>query len=358
MMYGVDNLYERLRRVHVFDERKPGGYQQQEIAELARLELDCSGSVLVVVNTKAQAQGIYKQCKALAEDVYHLSTSMCPAHRMEILDRVRGCLHPDNARPVVCVSTQLIEAGVDVDFGSVIRALAGLDSIAQAAGRCNRNGRRDNVGRVLVVNAAGENLDNLPEIRKAQEVCERVLDEFVKDPVRFDNDLLHPTLMERFYEYYFFKRAHEMAYSLPPRQLGGDLLSLLSSNNDAVQAYKNSNKAVPPFALRQSFKTAAEYFRVIDAPTEGVIVPYGSEGKQIIVELAATSLSDAKHDLLKKAQRYSVNMFHWQIAKLHEKGRLYPAWEGGDVLCLDSRHYSQDFGANIEEVADMETLVA
>ena len=357
MMSKVDNLYQRLRRVLVSDERKPGGYQPQEIAALARLEFERSGSVLIVVNTKAQAHGIYRLCKALADDVYHLSTSMCPAHRMEILDKVRDCLHPASARPVVCVSTQLIEAGVDVDFGSVIRALAGLDSIAQAAGRCNRNGLRE-TGRVLVVNAADENLGHLPEIRKAQEVCERVLDEFLGESESFDNDRLHPALMARFYQYYFFRRAHEMAYPFPERQLGGDLLSLLSSNNDAVQAYKCSNQAAPPFAIRQAFKTAAESFEVIDAATEGVIVPYGVEGKRILAELAATSDFESKHDLLKEAQRYSVNMFHWQIAKLQEKGRLYPAWKGGEVLCLDARHYSLDFGASVEEVADMETLIA
>ncbi|MBC8017746.1 MAG: CRISPR-associated helicase Cas3' [Verrucomicrobia bacterium] len=356
MMTNVEHLYERLRRVEVFDKRKPGGYQQQEITELARQELDHSGSVLIVVNTKTQARDIYKLCKSLAEDVYHLSTSMCPAHRMKILDKVRDCLDPDNPTPIVCVSTQLIEAGVDVDFGSVIRALAGLDSIAQAAGRCNRNGRK-NIGRVLVMNVANEKLDSLPEIQKAQEVCERVLDEFKREPERFGHDRLHPALMERFYEYYFFNRAHEMVYPLPARQLGGDLLSLLSTNNDAVEAYKIDNKAAPPFALRQSFKTAAEAFRVIDAPTEGVIVPYGGEGKRIIAELAATSVFDAKRDLLKLAQRYSVNMFPWEIMRLKEKGRLYPAWEGGNVLCLDSRHYSEDFGASVEEVSDMETLI-
>jgi len=356
MMVNVERLYERLRRVEVLDERKPGGYQQQEFAALARQEIGHCGSVLIVVNTKAQARDIYKLCKNLTEDVYHLSTSMCPAHRMKILDKVRDCLDPDNPKPIVCVSTQLIEAGVDVDFGSVIRALAGLDSIAQAAGRCNRNGRK-NIGRVLVVNVANEKLDSLPEIQKAQEVCERVLDEFKKEPEKFSHDRLHPALMEQFYEYYFFKRAHEMAYPLPARQLGGDLLSLLSTNNDAVEAYKSNNKAAPPFSLRQSFKTAAETFRVIDAPTEGVIVPYGVEGKRIITGLAATSSFDEMGDLLKQAQRYSVNMFPWEIARLQEKGRLYPAWEGGDVLCLDSRHYSEDFGASLEETSEMEILI-
>src|ERR1017187_2659243 len=93
-------------------------------------------------------------CRTAASDLplYHLSTSMCPAHRLDILGEVKERL---DRTPAICVSTQLIEAGVDIDFGSVIRALAGLDSIAQAAGRCNRHGKRE-MGRVHVINLAGE----------------------------------------------------------------------------------------------------------------------------------------------------------------------------------------------------------
>lgn len=359
MMPNVADLFKNLRRVKVADERKPGGWAHEEIADLVRRELVLSGSVLVVVNTKLQAKAIYKLCKGLAEDVFHLSTSMCPAHRLETLDKVRECLDPENPIPVVCVSTQLIEAGVDVDFGSVVRSLAGLDSIAQAAGRCNRNGRRDS-GRVSVINIATENLDKLPEIRIAQQVAERVLDEFKKDPTTYEDDRLHPALMERFYEYYFFRRAHEMAYPLSAKKVGvdTDILSLLSTNPLAVEAYKGNNKAAPPLVLRQSFKTAAEAFRVIDAPTEGVIVPYGNEGKRIIAELAAASPFEDKRNLLKQAQRYSVNMFSHEIIRLQGKRGLYPAWDGSDVLCLDSRHYSKDFGASTEEVSEMEVHIA
>jgi len=93
---------------------------------------------------------------------------MCPAHRMNVIDAIKICLDPANPKPVICVSTQLIEAGVDIDFGCVIRYLAGLDSIAQAAGRCNRNGLRMKPGRVLVVNPSQENLERLPDIRIAK----------------------------------------------------------------------------------------------------------------------------------------------------------------------------------------------
>lgn len=199
----VGKLFKDLRRVEVEDKRKAGGWSEDDVAEEVQKELENTGSVLIIVNTKTQAREIYQRCKQITEQVFHLSTSMCPAHRMDVLGRVKECLNPDNPKPVICVSTQLIEAGVDVDFGSVIRYLAGLDSIAQAAGRCNRNGLRK-TGRVIIVNPTNENLDKLPDIRTAKENAERVLDEYRNDPASFSNDRISPVAMTLYYRYYFF----------------------------------------------------------------------------------------------------------------------------------------------------------
>ena len=112
-----------------------------------------------------------ERLKALPEPMgegclVHLSTRMCPAHRLEALDGMKAAL-AQNKR-VLCVSTQLIEAGVDIDFATVVRDLAGLDSIAQAAGRCNRNGDRAS-GRVHIVKMADPLPKQLEEIRCAQQ---------------------------------------------------------------------------------------------------------------------------------------------------------------------------------------------
>ena len=354
IMPDVEGLFEDLRRVEVIDSRKNGGWTEDEVAGAALKETKDTGSVLVVVNTKAHAREVYRRCKA--QHVFHLSTSMCPAHRMDQLNRIRK--HLDAGEPVICVSTQLIEAGVDIDFGSVIRSLAGLDSIAQAAGRCNRNDLRP-TGRVLLVNPSGENLDKLPEIRRAQEICERVLHEFQDDPAAFDNDLLSPKAMERYYHYYFFERAHEMAYPVSASKIGRNdtLLSLLSTNEQAVHAYKRACKSAPPLHLRQSFKAAAEAFEAIDSPTQGVIVPY-KEGKRIIVEMLSSQGLKGKVDLLKQAQRYSVNMFPHEIQRLRGMGGIHEVWEGSGVLYLDARHYSKEFGSSVEPVGQMENCIA
>lgn len=359
MMRDVGGLFRKLRRTTIEDKCKDESWTDDEVAATALQQLDEAGSVLIIVNKKTQARELFQLLHSKTEHVYHLSTSMCPAHRTAVLDKVKSCLDPKSPVPVICISTQLIEAGVDVDFGAVIRYLAGLDSIAQAAGRCNRNGLRP-TGRVLIVNPANEGLDKLPEIRMAQEITKRVLREFHDSPAAFDHDLQSPQAMERYYLYYFFQRAHEMVFPVSRKDFerDDDLFSLLSTNGQSVEAYKSAQKQAPLLHLRQSFMSAAKAFKAIDSPTEGVIVPYGKEGERIIAELSSLSRFDDKSKLLKEAQRYSVNLFPYEVRKMNDKQRLYEAWEGSGIYCLDERHYSEQFGASMEEVAEMKTLIA
>ncbi len=164
IMPAVAKLFEDLKRVEVVNSRKPGGWANEEIARLALDEADQSDSCLVIVNTKKSAQALYELCQdAKSVPIYYLSTNMCAAHRKKRLGEIRERL--DNSERLLCISTQLIEAGVDIDFGSVIRFVAGLDSIAQAAGRCNRNGR-SRLGRVHIVNPSDESVDMLKDISK------------------------------------------------------------------------------------------------------------------------------------------------------------------------------------------------
>jgi CRISPR-associated endonuclease/helicase Cas3 len=145
-------VFDQLKRVQIKNSVRKQGWSGEEIAELALKQLKEKGNCLVIVNTKSWARKLYALCteKTDEKNVFHLSTNLCPAHRKEILTWVRCRL--DAKLPTLCISTQLIEAGVDVDFNAVIRFLAGLDSIAQAAGRCNRNGNLTQQGEVFVVN--------------------------------------------------------------------------------------------------------------------------------------------------------------------------------------------------------------
>jgi len=351
IMQDVAVLFAQIRRCEIYDRRKAGGWDYVEAAELAAAETRKSGSCLVVVNTKREALSIFKKCKDVESDVTvrHLSTGMCPAHRIKILDELKQ--HLVKHAPVICVSTQLIEAGVDISFGSAIRALAGIDSIAQTAGRCNRNGELE-MGRVHVINLAGTLAKHLHEIRAAQDAAQRVLDENAgKDDNRTVN-LSDPKIIERYFHYYFFDRRNEMDYPVGPEQAERDdtLLNMLSENSRAVAGCTPR----PPVHLRQAFKTAAEAFQAIDANTRGVVVPYTSEGKAVIAELCGAAYELKKTRLLKRAQQFTVNVFPWVLDKLQRSNAVYEAQPGTGILCLRDKWYSDEFGLNEEGTEEME----
>jgi len=353
IMPDVAALFSKIKRCEAYDERRAGGWQHSEAAQLAVSEMRRAGSCLLVVNTKKEALSIFGACRAAASGIstFHLSTNMCPAHRMEILGEVKERIH--SCTPVICVSTQLIEAGVDIDFGAVIRALAGLDSIAQAAGRCNRHGERE-MGRVQIINLAGELPKRLREIRAAQESAERVLDENGSGGSE-DNrtvDLSAPKLIEAYFRYYFFERRKEMDYPVTAdvAQRDDSLLNMLAENTLAV-----AGSAVRPAVyLRQAFMTAAEAFQAIDANTRGVVVPYTVKGKAVIAELCSVRELKKRFDLIKRAQRFTVNVFPHVLERLQQLGAVYEAQKGTGILCLDEKYYSREFGLNVEGTEEME----
>jgi CRISPR-associated endonuclease/helicase Cas3 len=358
LMPDITKLFKELKRVEVLDHRKPGGWSNDEIAALALEEARRAGSCLVIVNTKNAAQTLYRLCKERDDiPLYHLSTSMCPAHRKMILNEIRKRL--DQKLPTLCFSTQLIEAGVDVDFGAVIRFTAGLDSIAQAAGRCNRNGRPE-MGHVHVINPKDENLDMLQDIRIGRDKAERVLDEYEADPIKFGGDPIGLEAMKRYYTYYFFDRQNEMDYPLSANAIGhaDTLLNLLSGNSIATSEHGKQTGKAPNIYLRQSFMAAAKAFKAIDAPTRGVIVQYGKAGQAIVAELCAAYLPDKEFDMLRRAQQFTVNVFPNVLERLTKAGAVREIQEGTGILYLDYCYYSDEFGLSEIPVRNMEALNA
>lgn len=353
----VWKLFKELKRVEVFDQCKIGGWTVEEVAGLIEQELNQTGSVLAIVNTKNSAIRLYQQVRENPNaKVYHLSTNMCPAHRLKVLEEIKDCLA--NKQPVICVSTQLIEAGVDIDFGSVIRYLAGLDSITQAAGRCNRNGARTQKGRVFIVNPQEENIARLKDIKIGRDKAERILDEFITDPAQFDEDLLGLKTLERFYYYYFYDRKEDMSYKAGPNSIIGradNLFDLLAMNPQSLEEYKRINSSMPQLILRQSFMTAAKLFQAIDSCTQGVIVPY-EEGTRTIDELCTTKDLETQYRLLKEAQRYSVNVYSDQFNRLIQQKIIHEAQKGVGIFYLDKQYYSVKYGLSEKIVNEMENL--
>ncbi len=341
-------LFKNLKRVNIINKVKSGGWGLAEITELAISELQQKGSCLVVVNTKQWAQDLYTSAlpNVDKDTLFHLSTSLCPAHRKKNLKLIKERL--DNGLPVLCISTQLIEAGVDIDFSSVIRFLAGLDSIAQAAGRCNRNGKQS-ISEVIVLNPDKESIEMLTDIKIGRDKAERIFSEFK------DQDFLSPEIMTTYFNYYFYERSDEMTYPVTAKQHSKNdtLLNLLSMNN-LNPGYKKNNHLI-----QQSFMEAGKLFKSIDAPTQAVIVPY-KEGKNIISELCAVSKEfDNKkyYKLIRQAQQYSVNVFPNIWKKLNDVHAIYEIQPGAGIYHLDARHYHENFGVSINEGSSMETLI-
>jgi len=220
-----------------------------------------------------------------------------PAHRLEVLYLIKDRI--EKKLPVVCVSTQLIEAGVDIDFGTVIRYLAGLDSITQAAGRCNRNGRRK-TGKVYIINPCNKSLDKLKDIKTGADNAERVLREYKKAPKTFDNDRIGLKAMKQFYTYYFYDRHQEMCYPVNSKstiERDDNLFNLLSMNSVSCKQYEDLNHINYPLPLRHSFQSAAKAFHAIDSPTRGVIVPYGKAGERIVNDLCDAVMLEKQYKL-------------------------------------------------------------
>ncbi len=352
IMPDVRTLFDSLKRVEISDKRKPGGWNIEDTASLAINEMKESGSCLVVVNTKKAARELYSNIEGqVSNSIFHLSTSMCPVHRRSVLKNIRH--HLDAGNRVLCLSTQLIEAGVDVDFGSVIRYAAGMDSIAQAAGRCNRNGKRE-IGTVHIVNPADENLKNLEDIRIGLEKAERVLDDFKRDAGRFGGHLLSKEVMDWYYENYFYSRKNEMDYRIEGR--GDTILNLLSLNSILVGDYKRAQRKSPTHYLRHSFMAAARAFRAIDAPTQGVIVQYDKAGKDLVAELCGAFELEKQTKLLRQAQQYTVNVFPHEFKKLLGEEAALEVQADSGVYYLSERYYSNEFGLSTIPVSGEEFL--
>lgn len=345
-------LFQRLKRVETYDMRTTGVMTNDDIIDLAKNALRSEGSVLIVVNTRAMARTLYEQIRAKnLAPTYHLSTNMCPAHRMEVLNKIKAKLAAHE--PVICVSTQLIEAGVDIDFGAVIRSLAGLDSIAQSAGRCNRHGLREHPGKVWIVKPESESLGQLDDIRIGRDCAERVLDEskLSRDPVGLE-------AIETYYGYYYEWRRKEMEYPIGSNSsIGRDdtLFRLLSTNDLSVNAYRAKHNQEPPLLLRQSFYSAAKEFRVIESPTFGVIVPYGEEGLAIINALCSKSEIYRWAKFLRKAQMYSISLFQNQFHELLQAKAIYETESG--IYYLDQQYYSEEFGWSDTPISGMDVLI-
>lgn len=290
-----ENVPERFLQFRRVSFRRVGQLQKEQLCEA----LSAQDQVLCIVNSRKAAQEIY--CLLPEEGSYHLSTRMYPAHRQRVLQEIRDRLQA--GLPCRVVSTSLIEAGVDLDFPAVYRELAGLDSILQAAGRCNREGKRRPEESVVTI---FESEYSAPLLLKTNIGA-------ANEALQSCGDPSSPEAVEHYFRSY------------------------LSLSGTALDKHRTIDKLSEQ---SKKFKTAAESFHLIDSPTKTVYIPCG-EGAELIGRLLAGELS---RDLLRKLGRWAVNLYEPQYQSLLSAGALREIENISAAVLTDISRYSEKTG--------------
>lgn len=324
--------FVRFKRTELLGALREAGYSFEEASDFCVKKFEENGNLLVVVNTKNSASKLYDKIRARvgAEvTVIHLSTNMCPKHRSETIDIMKESL--SGHKPIVCITTQLIEAGIDISFNCVVRSLAGMDNAAQAAGRCNRHGKRE-ISPVYIINLSEERLGRLQEIEHAQKISRQLI------MSENYNDLLAPDVMTAYFRKYYQERRKFLNYQVEDLGAETTLIDLLALNKNRTESSDNDD----PYS-RQAFATAGRLFEVIDSQTEDIIVPYNAEAEELIQNLNNAKTPGEIAALLRKAQKYTVQIFPHLKTSLNEKGARYEL-NCGDVAALKKEFYDPAFG--------------
>jgi CRISPR-associated endonuclease/helicase Cas3 len=268
-----------------------------------------------VVNTTKDARELFRLVRGIQPDgVFHLSARMCPAHRQEKLAEIRRRLKPENNEPCRLVSTQLIEAGVDVDFPIAYRALGPLDSIIQTAGRCNREGRHAEPCPVIIFRPAEGG--HLP---KAYEQVMKITESFLARQSEAQSRIHEPS----FYAEYF-----------------AELYKLVGRDSADADPVFRESKAF-------NFPKAADECQLVGNETHAVLVKKWTDkdgrnrGSELVEKLAREKhLTSAE---CREAQRYSVNLYQGEFFDAQAKGYIYQPAKDWNFWVWNSE-YDENFG--------------
>lgn len=318
----------------------------EELADFAAGILEENNSLLLVCNTKNEAAVMFNLLCSKIKDVkaFHISAGMCTAHRKETIKEMQEALE-NKQQKVLCVSTQVIEAGVDVSFARVIRLLAGMDNIVQATGRENRNREFDGIAPGYIVRLKGEFLKGLSEIEDAKNAAADLLVKYRNNPQIYDDDLMSAKAVNEYYKslYENVKSGYHDFYIESVRD---SILNLMSCNGNVdSEKIPEYNK----YFMHQALKTAGGLFTVFDESSIDIIVPY-DRGTEIIQEVFAVGDKDYEKlkSILKEAKLYTVSLFKYQKIKLEEQGALIFVPSAG-VYILQDGYYDELTGLNLNQ---------
>lgn len=264
---------------------------------------------LCIVNTKKRAQSLYKELKG--EGVYHLSTSMYPIHRKRVLDEIRKKLQKNEK--CIVVSTSLVEAGVDLDFQSVYRELAGVDSMIQAAGRCNREGRRKVESSKVFIFRFEER-----EIVLGQRQQIDVAKSLIVD----DRELADMETVTKYFE---------MLYHIK-----GDSLD----KKKILDEFTNKN-------AKYNFAKVGKEFKLIEQNTKTIFIKCEDAAKEISQELQNKGFTRAG---MRKVSRYCITVYDQTFEKMYGAGMIQPVSEDMEDFyeLTDENRYTEELGLELE----------
>lgn len=307
-------LFDALKRVTV--ELPPNWNISTPWAEMAE-KIAAEDCVLAIVSTRKAARELHR---LLPPGTLHLSALMCGAHRKVVIDQIKKRLKAKrdglDLQPLRVVSTQLVEAGVDIDFPVVYRALAGLDSIAQAAGRCNREGRLDGKGRVVVF--VPPEPPPIGHLRKAAQACVSTLHGQQADP-------LARALFATYFRDFYSKVDLD----------GKKIVPMLK---------------VEPKTLGVQFRAAADAFRLIDDKDSAtVVVRYADHSAEIRELLDKLAAAGPTRRLMRSLQRYTVSIHKRVADKMLEQGGLTLPMPGLYVQVNADNLYDAMLGLKLDE---------
>lgn len=296
-----EKLYDALKRVKV---NYLGKISDEKLVE----QIDNLERVLVVVNTRKHAQKLYEKVdkKADENNIFHLSANMCPAHRSELLKKIKEKLK--NGEPCKIISTQLIECGVDISLPVVYRSLSGIDSIAQAAGRCNREGETD-LGQVYVFESTEDYGKAIMYQSRTAECGRQILEKF-EDPLS----------LEAISSYF------ELLYDTEKDKL------------DTKNIMDNFEERANELAF--SFEQTAKDYKLIDE-TESLIIPYNEDASKQIESL---KYSDHPNSIARKLQKYSISIHKNKLDELTAEGAIININDQFTVLACKEGFYDENLG--------------
>ncbi|MBX3363144.1 MAG: CRISPR-associated helicase Cas3' [Phycisphaeraceae bacterium] len=308
-------MSQAMRRTQV---QLVGPLEDQEVAN----RMVAMNQVLTIVNTRRHAAALFALVRQQSHHALHLSALMCPAHRSDRVREIKRRLAADE--PCHVVSTQVVEAGVDIDFETVFRAMAGLDSIVQAAGRCNREGRRAG-GQVLVFQTEEP---PPPGIMDAIAWAEQVLGPGV--------DALGLETIEAYFRLHYWGRKGEW-----DGKARGDGRSIGVTRLLQADQLK--------------FRAAADAYKIIDEHTVSVIVPYGDAGASLCEKLLQDPF--VHRETLRHGQQFTVSVRKFTFDKMEGAGMCILTSSGVAVL-LDASAYDENLGLRTGSVPGPTTLMA